>query len=60
MAQGSGFQTNINIGGLLDVIEFAQLKVDRPLGGRSFSWLALQKLKGDLEAQLLSQFKFGS
>ncbi len=57
MAQGSGFQTNIEIGGLLDVIEFAQLKIDRPLGGRSYSWLALQKLKGDLEARLLSQFK---
>jgi hydroxymethylglutaryl-CoA lyase len=53
MAQGSGFQTNIDLGGLLYVIEFAQSKIDRPLGGRSHSWLALQKLKGDLEARLL-------
>ena len=60
MAQGSGFQTNIDIGRLLDVIEFAQLKLDRPLGGRSYSWLALQKLKGDLGARGLSQGKSGS
>jgi hydroxymethylglutaryl-CoA lyase len=60
MAQGSGFQTNIDLGGLLDVIEFAQLKIDRPLGGRSYSWLALQKPKGDLEARLLSQSKSDS
>ena len=60
MAQGSGFQTNIDIGRLLDVIEFAQLMLDRPLGGRSYSWLALQKLKGDLGARGLSQGKSGS
>ena len=55
MAQGSGFQTNIDIGSLLDVIEFAQLKLDRPLGGRSYSWLALQKQKGYLGPRGLSQ-----
>ena len=55
MAQGSGFQTNIDIGSLLDVIEFAQLKLDRPLGGRSYSWLALQKQKGDLGPHGLSE-----
>ena len=55
MAQGSGFQTNIDLGRLLDVIEFTQLKMDRPLGGRSYSWLALQKQKGDLGPRELSQ-----
>jgi hydroxymethylglutaryl-CoA lyase len=33
MAEGSGFQTNIDIGRLCDVIEFAQLKLNSPLGG---------------------------
>ncbi|MCX7224333.1 MAG: hydroxymethylglutaryl-CoA lyase [Burkholderiales bacterium] len=55
MAQGSGFQTNIDIGRLLDVIEFAQLKLDHPLGGRSYSWLALQKQKCDLGPRGLSE-----
>ncbi len=53
MAQGSGFQTDIDIGGLLDATEFAQLTLGRPLGGRSYKWLALQKLKGDLGPRLL-------
>ena len=60
MAQGSGFQTNIDIGGLLDVIEFAQRKIDRPLGGRSYSWLALQKHKSDLGPRGRSQVPLDS
>lgn len=52
MAEGSGFQTNIDIGRLCDVIEFAQLKLNSPLGGRSYKWLALQKLKADLSPRL--------
>jgi hydroxymethylglutaryl-CoA lyase len=45
MAQRSGFATGIDLDGLLDAIDFAQEQLQRPLGGRSISWLRRQREK---------------
>lgn len=49
LAQASGLQTHINVNGLLDAIDFAALKLQRPLGGGAYAWLALQRTKAPRE-----------
>lgn len=39
MAGQSGFATGIDIAGLLEAIAFAEMQLQRPLGGRAIAWL---------------------
>lgn len=43
MATQSGFSTGIDIEALLPVIQFAEEKLQRPLGGRCINWLRRRK-----------------
>ncbi len=43
MAEHSGFSTGINLDRLLTVVDFAQAELQRPLGGRSSTWLRRQR-----------------
>ncbi|MGJ7484594.1 hydroxymethylglutaryl-CoA lyase [Variovorax sp. LT2P21] len=45
MAERSGFATGISLDGLLDTIDFAQVQLQRPLGGRAITWLRRQRDK---------------
>ena len=45
MAMNSGFGTGIDLDLLLDAVDFAAIKLSRPLGGRSSAWLRLQREK---------------
>jgi hydroxymethylglutaryl-CoA lyase len=45
LAERSGFATGIALDGLLDAIDFAQAELQRPLGGRSITWLRRQRDK---------------
>jgi hydroxymethylglutaryl-CoA lyase len=45
MAERSGFATGISLDGLLDTIDFAQVQLQRPLGGRAITWLRRQREK---------------
>jgi hydroxymethylglutaryl-CoA lyase len=47
MAERSGFATGISLDGLLDAIDFAQDRLQRPLGGRSIAWLRRQREKAN-------------
>lgn len=42
LAQQSGFATGIDLKALLPAIEFAEMKLNRPLGGRCIAWLRRQ------------------
>jgi hydroxymethylglutaryl-CoA lyase len=42
MVEQCGFSTGIDLAGLLTVIDFAQLQLNRPLGGCSINWLRQQ------------------
>jgi hydroxymethylglutaryl-CoA lyase len=44
MARQSGLDTGIALEGLLEAIDFAQERLQRPLGGRSSAWLRRSKL----------------
>lgn len=48
MAEGSGFATGVDLGGLLDAIDLAEALLQRPLGGRSIAWLRRERDKGRL------------
>ncbi len=45
MAERSGFATGISTDGLLEAIRFAELQLQRPLGGRAITWLRRQHAK---------------
>jgi hydroxymethylglutaryl-CoA lyase len=45
MAERSGFATGINLERLLDAVDFAEIELKRPLGGRSSTWLRRQREK---------------
>lgn len=45
MAEQSGFSTGIELAHLLEAIDFAQEQLERPLGGRSSTWLRRQHEK---------------
>ncbi|WP_395346418.1 hydroxymethylglutaryl-CoA lyase [Variovorax sp. UC122_21] len=45
MAERSGFATGIALDGLLEAIDFAQERLQRPLGGRAIAWLRRQREK---------------
>ena len=45
MAERSGFSTGISLDGLLDAVDFAEVQLQRPLGGRSITWLRRQRDK---------------
>lgn len=45
MAERSGFATGISLDGLLDTVDFAQVQLQRPLGGRAITWLRRQREK---------------
>lgn len=45
MAERSGLATGIGLEDLLDAIDFAQERLQRPLGGRSIAWLRRQREK---------------
>ncbi|WP_431514200.1 hydroxymethylglutaryl-CoA lyase [Variovorax sp. DAIF25] len=45
MAERSGFSTGISLDGLLEAIDFAQERLQRPLGGRAIAWLQRQREK---------------
>lgn len=45
MAANSGFSTGIDLDRLLDVVDFAEAQLQRPLGGRSSTWLRGQRDK---------------
>ncbi|MPM90826.1 Hydroxymethylglutaryl-CoA lyase YngG [bioreactor metagenome] len=45
MARQSGFSTGISIDGLLDAVAFASQLLQRPLGGRSHTWLVRDQAK---------------
>ena len=45
MAERSGFATGISLDGLLETIDFAQVQLQRPLGGRAITWLRRQREK---------------
>lgn len=45
LAQRSGFDTGISLDGLLDAIDFAQERLQKPLGGRSIAWLRRERSK---------------
>ena len=45
MAERSGFATGISVSGLLDVIDFAEAQLQRPLGGRAVPFLRRQREK---------------
>jgi len=45
MAERSGFSTGIALDGLLEAIDFAQERLQRPLGGRAIAWLRRQREK---------------
>jgi hydroxymethylglutaryl-CoA lyase len=47
MAERSGFATGIALDGLLDAIDFAEDRLQRPLGGRSIAWLRRQRDKAN-------------
>ncbi|WP_228935591.1 hydroxymethylglutaryl-CoA lyase [Paraburkholderia saeva] len=45
MAERSGLPTGISLDGLLDAVDFAEVQLERPLGGRSIAWLRRQRAK---------------
>lgn len=45
MAETSGYSTGIDLDGLLAVVDFAETQLQRPLGGRSSTWLRRQREK---------------
>ena len=45
MAERSGFATGIDVMRLLDVVDYAEALLQRPLGGRSMAWLRRQREK---------------
>lgn len=46
MAERCGFETGINLERLLDAIEFAELELQKHLGGRSYAWLQRTRSRG--------------
>jgi hydroxymethylglutaryl-CoA lyase len=48
LAERSGFATGISAAGLLEAIDLAQELLQRPLGGRSITWLRRQRDKHEL------------
>jgi hydroxymethylglutaryl-CoA lyase len=48
MAERSGFATGISLAGLLDAIDFAEVQLRQPLGGRAITWLRRQREKQQL------------
>jgi hydroxymethylglutaryl-CoA lyase len=51
MAERSGLSTGIDLMGLLAAVDFAQELLQRPLGGRSATWLRRER---DKQAQSLA------
>lgn len=47
MAERSGFATGISLDSLLDTVDFAQVQLQRPLGGRAITWLRRQREKSN-------------
>ena len=47
MAQQSGLVSGISLDGLLDAVAFAEQQLQRPLGGRSSTWLRRERAKRD-------------
>ena len=45
MAEQSGFSTGISLDGLMDAVAFAEEQLQRPLGGRSSTWLRRERAK---------------
>jgi hydroxymethylglutaryl-CoA lyase len=45
MAERSGFATGIDLDRLLDAVEFAESKLQRPLGGGASTWLRRQRAR---------------
>lgn len=45
MAERSGFATGIDVDRLLDAVDLAEAHLQRPLGGRSMTWLRRQREK---------------
>lgn len=45
MAEASGYTTGISLDSLLDIIDFAETALQRPLGGRSVAWQRKQRSK---------------
>lgn len=45
MAEQGGFHTGINLLKLLDAVDFAEMQLQRPLGGRAITWLRRQRDK---------------
>lgn len=43
MAERSGLSTGISLAGLLDAVDFAQERLQRPLGGRAITWLRRER-----------------
>ncbi|MBO9512928.1 MAG: hydroxymethylglutaryl-CoA lyase [Variovorax sp.] len=45
MAAQSGFDAGISTDGLIDAVDYAEAQLQRPLGGRSITWLRRQREK---------------
>lgn len=45
LAQRSGFESGISLDRLLDVVDFAETLLQRPLGGRAITWLRQERAK---------------
>ncbi|MBI5921821.1 MAG: hydroxymethylglutaryl-CoA lyase [Betaproteobacteria bacterium] len=45
MAERSGFSTGIDLGRLLDAVDFAEIQLQQRLGGRASAWLRRQREK---------------
>ena len=43
MAEASGYRTGVSLDGLLDIVDFAEAALQRPLGGRSVPWQRKQR-----------------
>jgi hydroxymethylglutaryl-CoA lyase len=54
MAERSGFTTGISLLGLVRAVDFAQERLQRPLGGRSIAWLRRQ-IEKQADLQLAPQ-----
>ena len=48
MAQRSGFSTGVDLARRVDAVGFAETLLQRPLGGRSMTWLRREREKGRL------------
>lgn len=54
MAQSCGFETGIDLDRLLAVVDFAEVTLQRSLGGRASSWLRRQREKRGADFQVLN------